>query len=256
MNIYTNDAGGGGVLGYASLAANASTGSSSDGVVMLHNTIGGRDNGYGNFDEGRTLVHEVGHYLGLEHTFLPSGSCDLPNDYTHGDLIADTPAQLSPDFGTSSSSNCGAASAIENFMNYSNDSAMYTFTAEQTNRMICSLMSYRSNAYSVTGVGSTVTATGSSSPISVTGLTNNNSYSCAVTASNADGSSSASIPVVGTPAPLLHPECPLSAALITVMVRSTYTSPSATMGARRLPVIPPPAAMDRLASAAPALLLR
>ena len=201
MNIYTNDAGGGGVLGYASLAANASTGSSSDGVVMLHNTIGGRNNGYGNFDEGRTLVHEVGHYLGLEHTFMPSGSCDLPNDYTHGDLIADTPAQLSPDFGTSSSSNCGAASAIENFMNYSNDSAMYTFTAEQTNRMICSLMSYRSNAYSVTGVGSTVTATGSSSPISVTGLTNNNSYSCAVTASNADGSSSASIPVVGTPAP-------------------------------------------------------
>ena len=52
---------------------------------MLHDTIGGRNNGYGNFDEGRTLVHEVGHYLGLEHTFMPAGSCDLPNDYTHGD---------------------------------------------------------------------------------------------------------------------------------------------------------------------------
>ena len=208
MNIYTNDAGGGGTLGYASLAANGSVGSSSDGIVMLHDTIGGRNNGYGNFDEGRTLVHEVGHYLGLEHTFMPAGSCDLPNDYTHGDLIADTPAQLSPDFGTSSSSSCGAPSAIENFMNYSDDDAMYTFTAEQTNRMICSLMSYRSNAYSVSGGGEAVTATGSSSPISVTGLANDNSYSCTVTASNADGPSSASSPVVATPRVPTVPKVP------------------------------------------------
>ena len=175
---------------------------------MLHDTIGGRNNGYGNFDEGRTLVHEVGHYLGLEHTFMPAGSCDLPNDYTHGDLIADTPAQLSPDFGTSSSSSCGAPSAIENFMNYSDDDAMYTFTAEQTNRMICSLMSYRSNAYSVSGGGEAVTATGSSSPISVTGLANDNSYSCTVTASNADGPSSASSPVVATPRAPTVPRVP------------------------------------------------
>ena len=208
MNIYTNDAGGGGTLGYASLAANGSVGSSSDGIVMIHDTIGGRNNGYGNFDEGRTLVHEVGHYLGLEHTFMPAGSCDLPNDYTHGDLIADTPAQLSPDFGTSSSSSCGAPSAIENFMNYSDDDAMYTFTAEQTNRMICSLMSYRSNAYSVSGGGEAVTATGSSSPISVTGLVNDNSYSCTVTASNADGPSSASSPVVATPRAPTVPRVP------------------------------------------------
>ena len=199
MNIYTNDAGGTGTLGYASLAASGSTGSSSDGIVMLHDTIGGRNNGFDVYDEGRTLVHEVGHYLGLEHTFMPQGSCDLPNDYTHGDLIADTPAQLSPDFGTSSSSSCGAPSAIENFMNYSDDDAMYTFTAEQANRMICSLMSYRSNAYSVSGIGGTVTATGSSSPITVAGLTNNNSYSCTVTANNADGSSGASAAVAGTP---------------------------------------------------------
>ncbi|MGD2009114.1 MAG: M43 family zinc metalloprotease [Cellvibrionales bacterium] len=53
---------------------------------MLHETIGGRNNGYGNFNEGRTLVHGVGHYLGLRHTFNPTGAC---LSYTYG--ADDTP---------------------------------------------------------------------------------------------------------------------------------------------------------------------
>jgi len=83
-------------------------------------------------------------------------------------------------------------------MNYSNDSAMYTFTAEQTNRMICSQTSYRPAGYSYNTEGS-FTTSGSSSPLTVTGLTNGTPYSCSVVATNSTGSSAASTAVVATP---------------------------------------------------------
>jgi len=207
INIYTNDSGraatGEGILGYATLPP-GSAGSSDDGVVMLHSTIGGRNNGYSVFDQGRTLVHEVGHYLGLLHTF-DGGVCS--NTYTTQDLIVDTPAQSSPDYGTSPSTACGVTSAIENFMNYSNDSAMYTFTEEQTNRMICSQTSYRPDGYTFETPG-TFTASGSSSPLTVTGLTNGNTYSCSVAATNTSGTSSASAAVTATPTPPTAPGVP------------------------------------------------
>ena len=180
LNIFTNDAGGGGILGYATLPDGAA-GASGDGVVMLHETIGGRDNGYGNFDEGRTLVHEVGHYLGLHHTFNPSGACES-NTYSAGDYIVDTPAQLNPDF-SAGSSDCGSASAFDNFMNYSYDRFMDTFSEEQTNRMICSLTSYRSSAYSlVYENGPPVSVSGAASPLTITGLEADTTYDCSVTA--------------------------------------------------------------------------
>ncbi|MDA8773401.1 fibronectin type III domain-containing protein, partial [Luminiphilus sp.] len=194
LNIYTNDAGGQGVLGYAYLPPDAA-GTSADGVVMKHESIGGRNNGYGNYNHGRTLVHEVGHYLGLHHTFNDN-VCD--NTYTTQDLIVDTPPQSAADYGTEASSACGVTSAIENYMNYSDDVALNTFTQEQTNRMICSQISYRPDGYRFEADG-TFTATGASSPLTVSGLTNGNTYSCSVVATNSAGSSAASATVNATP---------------------------------------------------------
>lgn len=196
LNVYTNNptANGQSLLGYATLPP-GTAGTSTDGVVMKHESIGGRNNGYGNYNHGRTLAHEVGHYLGLLHTFNDE-VCD--NTYTTQDLIVDTPPQSEPDYGTEASSTCGVTSAIENYMNYSEDSALNTFTEEQTNRMICSQISYRPDGYRFEADG-TFTATGASSPLTVTGLTNGNAYSCSVVATNSAGSSAASAAVNATP---------------------------------------------------------
>ena len=180
LNVFSNDARGN--LGYAWFPV-WGVGTSGDFVTMNAAYVGGRSNGAGVFDEGRTLVHEIGHYLGLIHTFGDDEACG-GNTYSSSDLIVDTPEQKFADY-SQASSDCGVTSALNNFMNYSYDDLMYTFTEEQTNRMICSLQNYRSAAYELVSDGPTavtVTATGTTSPIVVPDLVAGATYQCSVAA--------------------------------------------------------------------------
>ena len=147
FNIYSNDANG--ALGYATFPADPDDGAGSyqDGVVLLHTSVGRNAPGGGIYDQGRTGTHEVGHYLGLYHTFesyLGGGSCS--NSYTTGDTIVDTPPHSSATFNCpSGATSCGGQpTPIENYMNYTQDTCMETFSAEQINRMRCSIDAYRS----------------------------------------------------------------------------------------------------------------
>ncbi|MDB4476423.1 M43 family zinc metalloprotease [bacterium] len=155
LNVYTNDAAGN--LGYAYFPQDRA-GSILDGVVMLSDTIGGRNNGFGSYNEGRTLVHEVGHYLGLYHTFELSESCP-PNSYSTGDLILDTNAQKEPLYGCPSSapSSCGSSDPVDNYMGYADDRCIDRFTAEQANRAVCGLVNYRSGLLGLPSTVSEVT---------------------------------------------------------------------------------------------------
>lgn len=148
LNIYTNN--GGGALGYVpSLPQGGIAGSNSDRVVILYSTFG-RNAPYAPFNLGRTVTHEVGHYLGLDHTF--GGGCGT--GYTAGDLIADTNPESSPTFGCPGSrTSCGQPAPFHNYMDYSDDICMNQFTPDQSNRMRCTLLNYRPNLYSVASNG-------------------------------------------------------------------------------------------------------
>jgi len=144
INVYTNDASG--YLGYAYFPQGGTAGQYFDGIVMNYQTIGGRNNGFSTYDQGRTLVHEMGHYMGLYHTFQDGSTCN--NSYTGGDLIVDTPAESEAHFGCAQTNTCNSADPIHNYMDYTDDICMYKFSQEQGNRAVCGLVNYRPGIYS------------------------------------------------------------------------------------------------------------
>ena len=124
LNIWvcnlTNSSGGGQTLGYAYLPGLQGSNSQSwkDGLVvdfMFFGTTGSVSSS----SDGRTTTHEIGHYLGLNHTFCESGGCcdnDLNSQYSWGD-VDDTPATEDIYFG---SVNSNTSNNTCNDLSYSN----------------------------------------------------------------------------------------------------------------------------------------
>lgn len=148
LNIYVNKPkfpGGGVLLGYARFPWQRAAHPRLDGVTVNVAALpGGRASGY---NQGDTVVHETGHWLGLMHTF--EGGC------TGGDGVEDTPAEAAPSYyceigrntcpvdATGQVINDGLPDPIHNFMNYSFDACMFQFTPGQHQRFVDFYSRYR-----------------------------------------------------------------------------------------------------------------
>jgi hypothetical protein len=98
------------------------------------------------YDQGRTLVHETGHYMGLYHPYYNGcGVASVPACLTSGDLICDTPPDATSHHGCAvGQTSCGAFPIPAwNYMELSDDACMTGFTSHQARRIRCTLRFYR-----------------------------------------------------------------------------------------------------------------
>lgn len=130
LNIWTANLSGG-LLGYAQFPGGAAA---TDGVVVLFSSVGSiaSPGSASPFNLGRTLTHEVGHWLNLRHIW---GDATCGNDQ-----VSDTPVHNAANSGCPAYphySTC-TGTPVEmsmNYMDYSNDGCMNIFTLGQKTRM-------------------------------------------------------------------------------------------------------------------------
>ncbi len=145
MNMWSVNFSSSSLLGYAQFPstnnpadlAGFGGGANTDGVVSAFRFFGSSTFNDGTFilsapyDKGRTMTHEVGHYLGLRHIW---GDANCGNDF-----VADTPVHQTSNGGCPSHpkpNSCGTADEMfENYMDYTTDGCMNIFTQGQSVRM-------------------------------------------------------------------------------------------------------------------------
>jgi hypothetical protein len=127
VNVYvvTEINGNNGIQGYAYTGP---TNNCLDGVVIRSNRVAITE-----FNLGKTLTHELGHYLNLLHTFANTFSCDQEfNCEIQGDRVCDTPP-------TTVNSSCIVEACpdalVDNYMDYTGQVCRDSYTEGQAERM-------------------------------------------------------------------------------------------------------------------------
>ncbi|MEP7164876.1 MAG: M43 family zinc metalloprotease [Ferruginibacter sp.] len=142
VNIWTYDFSNSGLLGYATFPTAGlpdlpgGETATTAGVVFLPGSLGSitSPGTAAPYALGRTVTHELGHFFGLYHVWGDVASCGGT------DYCADTPP-CSDDYysavpGCTIPTQCsGMPRMIQNYMDYSDDGCMNTYTLNQTDRI-------------------------------------------------------------------------------------------------------------------------
>jgi len=136
-----------------------SWGENADGVILVSSYVGsiGTSNNY----QSRTLTHEIGHYLNLMHTWGSSNQPGLASNCDIDDEVDDTPNTIGHTDCDLSASTCGYHDNVQNYMEYSYCTNM--FTNGQKDRMracLASNISHRINLWSQNNLIATGTKDG------------------------------------------------------------------------------------------------
>jgi len=125
-----------GVAGYTNYPSNSFGNGMDNSIWMRHDYMGqiGTSN-----SNGRTLSHEVGHWLNLPHTWGSTNDPGLPSNCATDDGVLDTPNTIGATWCNLNDTACGPYANTENYMNYASCRKM--FTAGQAARMRTALTS-------------------------------------------------------------------------------------------------------------------
>jgi len=155
-SIASDGTSGGTTLGYAQFPGVGAA--ETDGIVVRADYVGSIGTAASTQNNGRTLTHEIGHIMGLFHTF--QGGC---NGGFFGEDIDDTPPVAANNFGCNLTANsCNndnpdLPDMVQNFMDYSNGNCMNLFTLGQCQKMQGILANERANLVSLTNNAATGT---------------------------------------------------------------------------------------------------
>ncbi len=137
----------GGLLGYATFPGPGDGNDLLQGVVIEYRSLpGAAYPSFANYNSGKTLVHETGHYFNLYHIWGDDGGACTGTDY-----VDDTPNQGGASSGCNSGiildacTTAGNGIMYQNYMDYSDDYCMHMFTVLQVARMESALLAYRSS---------------------------------------------------------------------------------------------------------------
>ena len=157
-----------GILGWAQLPAGGDT--NTDGVVIDFEHFGTIGTAIYPYDLGRTATHEVGHWFNLYHIW---GDNSCGNDY-----VNDTPIQEQGNFGCKIHPyiSCGnSGDMFMNFMDYTNDACMNSFTEGQKDRIWSSISNWRTGLLTSNGCIPTTIPNSDAGIISIIEPNNQNS---------------------------------------------------------------------------------